>query len=364
MKASLSNIPTFPRPGNKISVEEVKQKYGLETVHRLHANETPLGPSPHVIEAVNRVALELGAYPPMSDISLREAIAEALGRDLTPEHIYTGCSGYETLELIARAFLEPGDEAIVTPPTFGVFTKITRLAMANVVEVPLERPDFSMNIQAMLDAVTDKTRLIFFCNPNNPTGTMATADQMDTLLDALPERVIVVADEVYHDFVTRPGYPNSIQHVHNNRPVIIIHSLAKSYGLPGLRLGYGIAPPVLANHIGGLHRGFHQNRLTLAAGIAAMQDQAHRQKVVSTVLSAKQAFYAQLDQHNIRYWPSETNFVLLESSVPAKQAVAHLQSLGVLVRAYGNISSRAIRVTIGTPEANTLVVQGLSQLAS
>jgi histidinol-phosphate aminotransferase len=362
MKQLATTIPSFPRPYTGLTMDDIRQRYGVDKVYPLDANETPLGPSPQVITAVQQAATELGLYPPMGDETLRQAIVETLGRGLTMDNIFTGCSGYEALELITRAYLEPGDEVIVHPPTFGVFAKITRLERAKVVAVALERPSFSLDVEAVLAAITPRTRLIILCNPNNPTGIITTAAQMQYLMAHLPDHVILITDEVYHDFVTRADYPDSLAYVLDGRNIVVIHSFAKAYGLPGLRLGYGIAPPPIADHVGGLHRGFHQNRLALAAGIAALGDPAHMQRVVAVTLAGKQWLYEQLEALSVRYWRSETNFVLMETAVAGSDAVEHLRHFGVLVKAFPGELDNCIRVTVGLPEANERFIEGLAAL--
>ena len=224
-------------------------------------NENPLGPSPRVIEAIGSVAPTLNGYPDWTDIGLRQAIADVLGRGLTPAHIYSGCSGFEALELLARAFLQAGDELILSSPTFsGAYKKVALPLGARVIDVPLEAETFRYRPDAVLEAITDKTRLVMVCNPNNPTGTIISASALDELMRGLPEHVLVVADEVYHHFVDDAAYPDTLQYVLDGRNIVIIHSFSKAYGMAGMRLGYGIARPEIANFIAGLHRGFHQNK--------------------------------------------------------------------------------------------------------
>ena len=355
-------MQTFPRPQTRLTDEDIKQKYGVDVVYRMGYNESPLGPSPQVIEAIRQAALHLGDYPPMGDESLRRELVKIWGRGLTEEYFFSGCSGFEATELVARAFLEPDDEVIISPPTFDAYRKIVRVQGASIVEVPLHRPSFTPDIDSILTKITDRTRMLFICNPNNPTGTMMVASEMDRLVRELPDYIIIVADEVYHHFVTGPDFPDSLQYILDDKRLILIHSFSKAYGLAGLRLGYGIAPPEIANHIGGLHRGFHQNRLALAAGVAALQDQAHLQDNIQTVLTGKQWLYEQFEQFDLNYWPSETNFIVVETPRPAQEAANHLLSLGVLVRPLKDDLDHCLRVSVGPPAANQRFIEGLTEI--
>ena len=291
------DIQPFTRAGPRDSLGELQLKHGISKVYQLANNENPIGPSPKVIDAIAAVAPTLSYYPDYSDIGLRDAIAKVLGRGLTTEHIYTGCSGFESLELIARAFLGPGDELILSSPTFaGAYKKIAEPLGARVVDVPLTPDSFEYRVDAVLDAINQRTRLIMLCNPNNPTGTVLPRVAMDALMHAIPDQVLIVADEVYHHFVDDPAYPDSLRYVLEGKNIVVVHSFSKAYGLAGLRLGYGIAKPDLANYIAGLHRGFHQNKLALAAGIAACGDQEHVHKVVSYLRAEAKWVCAQLDR--------------------------------------------------------------------
>ena len=333
-------------------------------MYGLANNENPLGPSPQVVDAIRQVAPTLSYYPSYSDIALREAIAETLGRGITPEHIFTGCSGFETLELITRGFLGPGDELILSTPTFaGAYKKIALPLGATIVDAPLAPDSFDYRVEAVLEAVTPKTRLVMLCNPNNPTGTVIPADKVDALTRGLPEHVLLVADEVYHHFVADPDYPDSLAYVLAGKNIVIAHSFSKAYGLAGMRLGYGIARPEIANYLAGLQRGFHQNKVALAAGVAACRDQAHLQYVVRTLREEVRWVCARFDELGIRYWQSATNFILFETPLLADDMARQLRERGFVLRAQtGNGLPYAMRLSIGTREANTAFLEALAAI--
>ena len=358
------DIQPFARQHGSDSLDDQRQDPGLKKLYRLANNESPLGPSPKVIDAISAIAPTLSYYPDYSDIALRKAIVGALGRGLLPEHIYTGCSGFESLELIARGFLRPGTEMILSSPTFiGAYKKVSQPLGVKIVDVPLVPETFAYRVDAVIDAITENTRLIMLCNPNNPTGTVIPKAKMDALMRAVPDHVLVVADEVYHHFVDDPAYPDSIQYVLDGKNIVIVHSFSKAYGLAGMRLGYGIARPEIANYIAGLHRGFHQNKLSLAAGIAACEDQLHVQKVVKSMRNEARWICQQFDRLDIKYWKPAANFILFETMLPGDELQDKLLERGFLLRAQGRNNMRyAIRVSVGTREANQAFIIALQEI--
>ncbi len=360
------NIAVLPRPVDRLSAEDVQEKYEVSVVHRMAQNENPLGPSPKVIESIQAVAPTLSYYPTFSDFQLRSALANLVGRNITPDHFYTGCSGFESIELITRGFVHRGEECIVCTPTFtSAYKKVASIQGAKVVDVPLKPDDFAYDIEGILNVITDQTRVVFLCNPNNPTGNILTKAQMLHLMDSIPDHVLVVSDEVYHHFVQNDDYPDSLQYVQDGYNLIIIHSFSKAYGLAGLRLGYGITRPEIADYLSGMHRSFHQNKLALSAGVAAVEDQAYLQKIVSFLLNEKAWLYAQLDRLGILYWKSETNFVLLETPLPSGELHEALLAYGVMVRPQARAGlTHSIRVSVGTHSANVAFIDGLEAILS
>jgi len=358
------NISAFTRQDGSPSAEDRLQAERSVPLHRLQNNENPLGPSPRAVEAIRAAAPTLAVYPSYSDIELRRAIVAALGRGLSPEHIFTGCSGFEALELIARASLAPGDEVILSSPTFsGAYRKVCEPLGAKVIDVPLEPRTFRYRPQAVLDAVTERSKLVMLCNPNNPTGTVISAEAVETLMSGLPEHVLVVADEVYHHFVDDADYPDSLGYALDGRNIVIVHSFSKVYGLAGLRLGYGIAQPDIANTIAGLQRGFHQNKLALAAGIAACSDQAHVRRVVDFLREEARWVCRQFDRLAVHYWKPAANFILFETPFPADELQARLQRRGLLLRGQTrNGLPYAMRLSLGGRAANQAFITALEDI--
>lgn len=358
------NIQQYTRPTSRGSLDDIRQKYNLDKIYQLSQNENPLGPSPKVIEAITNIAPTLSYYPNFSDIDLRQAIIDAIGRGLTPNHIYTGCSGFESLELMARAFLQPDDEMIVSSPTFtGAYAKVAEPLGAKMVDVLLTPETFEYRVDAVLDAVTDKTKIIMVCNPNNPTGTVIPTEKMDVLMAGVPDHVLVVSDEVYHHFVDDATYPDSIKYVLDGKNIVVVHSFSKAYGLAGMRLGYGIAKPEIADYISGLHRGFHQNKVAMVAGIAACNDQEYLNYVVQYLRNEQKWVVEQFDRLDIKYWNPAANFILFETKILADDLTQKMKERGIILRPQSfNGMPYGMRVSLGTHEANEVFINALEEV--
>lgn len=342
------------------SIDDVRDRVEADHIYKLSSNENALGPSSRVVAAIKETAASLHMYPPREDDGLRDHIAAYHGRGLTADHIFTGNSGSEVVELLNRAFVVPGDEVIVSSPTFGLYKRLAGKLNLNLIDVPLEEDSFTYNIPAILDAVTERTRLVYVCNPNNPTGTLLLKPAMEALLDGLPDRVIVVADEVYYQFVEHPDYPDSIQSVLNNRNLIIVHSFSKTYAMAGMRLGYGIARPDLVNAVRHFRCPFHLNALANAAGHAALEDTNHVRQTLDMVRDGKAYLTKSFTQMGIPYWPSHTNFIMFMPPKPADNVVNALLKRGIMVRPTNrNGYPGGIRVTIGLREQNEAFVHAL-----
>ena len=345
------------------SVEEVRSRVEVDRIYKLSSNENALGPSPKVVEAIQNALTSLHVYPPREDDSLRDHIATYLGRGLTRDYIYTGNSGSEVVELLNRAFAQAGDEVIVSSPTFGLYKRLAVKLDLKLVDVPLDGQSFAHNISGMINAITDRTRLLYICNPNNPTGTILLRPEMEALLDALPDHVTVVADEVYHDFVDHPDYPDSIQSVLDGRNLIVVHSFSKAYAMAGMRLGYAISRPDIVKAVRHFRCPFHLNALANAAGHAALDDHEHRERTVAMVKQGKAYLSAELDRLGVHYWPSHTNFIMMKPDAPADEVQDYLLKRGIMVRPTSrNGLPGGIRVTIGTEEANHAFIEALEAI--
>lgn len=326
----------------------------------LSTNENPLGPSPAVVQAIDREARRVHRYPARDDAALRRALAAHHGRGLTPDHFFTGSSASEILAFLARAAFTPGDEGIVCTPTFPVYDHTMVHQDARLVDVPLDPVTAVHDVQRILAAITTRTRLIYICNPGNPTGVVLPSADFQALLDRVPPGVVLVADEVYYQYVAG-DFPDTIEQIHAGRDVVIVHSFSKGYGMAGLRLGYGIARPDLVRRFGRFRLTYHLSGIAQAAGIAALADQEHVRKTVALTHDGRRFLYGELDRLRIRYWPSDANFVLTAPPAP-DAALARLAADGIQVRPVeGPGRVACLRISIGRPDVNRRVIDALAQ---
>ena len=345
------------------SIDEIRNRVKATTIHKLSSTENPLGPSPRVIEILRDAAATLHEYPPRGDDHLREAIANHHARGLTPDHVASANGGYEVIDLIGRAFLRPGDEVIISSPTYRAYAWSAARQEATIVDVRLRPDDFSLDVDGILAALTERTRLVCLCNPGNPSGSIAPRADVERLLAHLPARTILVADEVYVHYVDDARYPDSIRHVLDNQPVVIVHSLSKAYGLAGLRVGYGIGRPDLIARVAAYRRPFHLSTLALRAAVAAIQDTEHLDRSVALARAGRRHLRQQLDRLGVTHWPSQGNFVLFRTETPARQAYEQLLERGIMVRPTdSNGLPDHLRVSAGRPDANEAFIEALAAI--
>lgn len=345
------------------SAEEVAAQYGVTDVIKMSSNENALGPSPRAEAAIRETLPTLNRYPRVADDLLRERLARLLGPGIAPEHIATGNGGSELLAMIARGFIfEDGDEAILCPPTFPMYEIFVRRQGGMPVSVDLTS-DFQYDPDAILNAITPRTRLIFICTPNNPTGTIMTRAQADRLMAGVPDRVVVVFDEAYVDFVDLDDHVDALQYVRGGRYVIVVRTLSKSHGLAGLRVGYAAAHPELAEYLWRTRIPFHLGSLALAGAMAAAEDTDHVARSREMVLAGRQWLYQQLTGLGLFTIPSQSNFVTFRPEYNPQLVYEYLLRRGVVVRPAGFFYMPDwVRVTIGTQEQNERFISALKEV--
>jgi len=341
-------------PGKPI--EEVQRELGLTDVIKLASNENPLGPSPRALEALAAAAGGVALYPEGSAPVLRRAVAQATG--MPEDTLVFGNGSDEVLHLLALTFLQPGDETVQGDPSFAMYEIYATQCDAVPVLVPLK--NFTHDLDAMADAVTDKTRLVFVANPNNPTGTFVRRDAVVRFLDRIPPRVLVVFDEAYDEYVSDPDKPDLRPLVLEGRNVVILHTFSKAYGLAGLRVGYGIMRPELAALLNRVRSPFNVSLPAQAAAAAALGDTEHVARTVALNAEGRRYFYGEFERLGLAYVPSEGNFVLVDVGRDARAVFEALQHKGVIVRsAHGMGLPRHIRVTTGTMPQNQRFIAAL-----
>ncbi|RUM97699.1 histidinol-phosphate transaminase [Pseudaminobacter arsenicus] len=332
------------------------------TVHKLSSNENPLGPSPAAIEAVREVAGKLEFYPDGSATRLREAIAETYG--LNPANIVCSNGSDEIIGLLGSTYLRPGDEGIFTEHGFLVYRICIQAAGA--VPVVAKETNETSNVDAILAAVTDKTRIVFLANPNNPTGTYLPFEEVRRLHEGLPKQVLLVIDAAYAEYVRRNDYEAGIELVSNSQNVVMTRTFSKIHGLGGARIGWAYAPSHIIDALNRVRGPFNVNAVAIAAGVAAMRDRAHVQKTQEHNEKWLAWLSEELPKLGLRVTPSVGNFVLIHFPEDEKHSAAaaddYLTERGyILRRVAGYGFPNALRMTVGTETANRGVIAALSE---
>jgi histidinol-phosphate aminotransferase len=335
---------------------------GGKKIHKLSSNENPLGASPKALEAIRKHIDSIGEYPDNTDHRLRQALQTFYENELSAEQFITGCSGSEVLEMIIRAFLDSDSEYIVCNPMFKPYQMFSDKMGAKMVDVPLLSPDFDLDVDALLEAITEKTRLIFLTSPNNPTGTYIPKAQLERVVNALPNHVVLVLDEVYYLFADAADYSTALPFVIRGKQVIGLNSFSKSFGMAGMRIGYAYTTPELARYIQCLYKPFMHNRLSMEGALAALEDHDFLKEVIQLIRTERQYLYGELDKLGVHYWKSQGNFILFipKKNMTELECEAALLKEGVMVRPAGGFGAPGcVRVTIGTREANEAFIAGL-----
>ena len=353
-----SGIDTIqPYQGGK-PIEEVQRELGITDIIKLASNENPLGPSPLAVQAIAENAAQVHRYPDSNAYYLKTELAEHLG--VSPEHLILGNGSNDVLQLIAEAYIAPSDEVIYAEGAFVVYSLVTKLCSATAVVVPMVKD--THDLSAMAAAITDKTKVIFIANPNNPTGTMVTANETAAFMERVPEDVLVVFDEAYYEYVARSDYPQTLPYVLEGRNFIITRTFSKIYGLAGLRIGYGIAPPPLVEMLNRVRQPFNCSLVGQAAARAALKDTAHVKESQENNTSGKVFLYKAFDSMGLRYIETEGNFIMLHVEQSGAEITDALLKQGVIVRPMAGYGyPYAVRVTIGTQAENERLIKALEK---
>src|SRR5579859_5533697 len=331
-------------------------------VFKLSANETPFGPSPKAIDAYKKAAAHLHDYPEGTSRVLREAIGRAFGLD--PDRIICGAGSDELLNLLAHAYLGRGDEAISTTHSFLVYPIATKANGA--VNVVAPETEFTADVDAILESVTSRTKLVWLANPNNPTGTYVPFDEVKRLRAGLPPQVLLVLDAAYSDYVSRNDYEMGLELVATTENTVMTHTFSKIYGLASLRVGWMFAPVHVVDAVNRIRGPFNVSTPAMLAAVAAIEDTAHQQMSKAHTETWRNWLTEELTKLGLKVTPSVANFVLihfpLDKGKTAADADAFLTKRGLVLRALNNYRlPNALRMTIGTEEANRLVVDILRE---
>ncbi len=351
-----NRIRPYP-PGKPI--EEVERELG-RTAIKLASNENPLGPSPKAQEAIQHYLNHIHFYPDGSGYYLREKLSAILS--IPPNQIILGAGSTDLIELVAKTFLSgSSDEAITSESAFYMYRLAIEDMGAGLVQTPMR--GLSFDLLTIAQAVTARTKVVYLGNPNNPTGTMFTADELERFLAAVPSRVLVVLDEAYFEYVQRPDYSRSVDLVRAGKNLLVLRTFSKVHGLAGLRLGYGLGHPELIECLNRIRSPFNTSSLAQVAGIAALDDHEHVVKSVESNNHEMKFLTSELTLLGVRYTPSTGNFVLIDTSRDCEEDFIRLLHEGVIVRPvklYG--FPTGLRVTVGRHEENELFLEALERV--
>ena len=343
-------------PGKPI--EEVERELNMHAI-KLASNENPLGASPLAIAAAQKALAASNRYPDGSGFYLREALAKKHG--IPVESIILGGGSTELIDLSARIALVPGDCGVTSYGSFPLYYIAIRATGASFLDVPMR--DYQFDLEAIARDLPEETKLIFLANPNNPTGTMFSADNLDTFLARVPEHILVVLDEAYYDYVDDPNYSRSIEVVRGGRNLIVLRTFSKVYGLAGLRIGYGIGPAALLAEMNKIRGPFNTSGVAQAAALAALDDTEHVRRSVESNRAGLAQMASGLHSLKIKSVPSVANFLLVIFGTDTEPLVEELLKHGVIVRPMRWMGfPMALRVTVGTHEENEKFLRALAEV--
>lgn len=343
------------KPGKPI--EELERELGLDRIIKLASNENPLGPGKKALAAIQAILPELALYPDGSGFLLKQALAKKYAVDV--DQITLGNGSNEILELVARAFLTPELEVVFSQHAFAVYPIVTQALGATAVVAPAL--NYGHDLDAMLQAVTEKTRLVFIANPNNPTGTLLSQASLGRFINALPDTCVCVLDEAYFEFVNSVESINSIDWLKKYPNLLITRTFSKAYGLAGLRIGYGLSSPQLADILNRVRQPFNNNTLALVAAESALADDEHLQQTITVNALGMQQLTDGFKKLGLEWIPSAGNFVLVDLKQDGQSVYEALLRKGVIVRPVGVYElPNHLRISIGTAAENKVFLQALT----
>ena len=350
------------QPGKPI--EELEREYGVSNIIKLASNENPLGPGAASIEAIKAELTELSRYPDGNGFILKQKLAGKL--NVQQSQITLGNGSNEILEFLARAFVTEQNEVIFSEHAFAVYPLVTQAINAKAVVTPAK--NWGHDLDAMLEAVTDKTRLVFVANPNNPTGTWVDGDSLKAFISSLPSHVIVVIDEAYFEYANdsrlqAAEYGSAIRWLDEFPNLVVTRTFSKAYGLAALRIGYSISHPDVSDLLNRVRQPFNANHLAIAAAAAALDDDEHLERSIQLNADGMQNLIKGFNAMGLDYIPSVGNFICVDVGKDAAKVYDALLYEGVIVRPVANYGMPSyLRVTVGLPEENERFLQSLEKV--
>ena len=355
-RKEILGLPSYI-PGK--GIEEAQREFGIKRWIKLASNENLLGPSPKAIRAIQKELPNIYLYPEGPCTVLRQALAQKFS--LPKDRVVISNGTGNLMLMIATAFVKEGDEVLMADPTFLIYTNVTQIMGGRPIKVRLK--DFTHDLSAMLKKISRKTKLVFVCNPNNPTGTIVNQKALDHFLSKLPERVILVLDEAYGDFVEDPEFPNGLDYIKKGRQVILLRTFSKVYGLAGLRIGFALGKEDLINCLYRVRDPFPVNRLAQVGAVAALSDRNHVKRSFQLVHQGRQYLYRELDKMGLFYVPSQANFVFIDFGRDSRKVYQALLREGIIIRpGYVWNYPTSARVTVGRMEDNQEFIKVLKKI--
>lgn len=360
----IKNISPY-KPGKPIS--EVVREYGLSKVVKLASNENPLGPNRVVVDAIKKATQDINIYPDGSAYYLKEAIVKCLDKySLNMNQIVVGNGSNEIIELALRAFAVPGEEVILSEQAFAIYEIAAQACNLKPVMIS-QTEDFVTDMDKFCEAVSEKTKIVCFVNPNNPTGTYYDKDAFDKFLNKVSKDTILILDEAYFEYADADDFPNSMDYMDRHPNMVICRTFSKIHGMAGVRLGYAVTTPELADYINRVRAPFNVNLLALEAGIAALSDESkgYVEETLKLNAEGKRFFEKSFEKLGLKYLPSQTNFFLLkvgDKPESGNECYNFLLREGVVVRPMNGYGfPEWIRVNTGTMEEDRIFIEELNK---
>lgn len=346
-------------PGKPI--EAVKEEFGLDRIIKLASNENPLGPSPKAVEAIKNEAEHVNIYPDTNATALKNKLSEKF--DVDKDQILLGNGGEELIKLIGMTVINEGDEAIMAEPSFSLYEIAVKHMGGEAIKIPLTK-DFKHDFEKFVDAITDKTKIIFVCNPNNPTGNIMTKAEVDYLVDNIPDDVFLVMDEAYFEFaIKNEDYPNGMDILKKRKNTIVLRTLSKVAGIAGVRIGYGFTNPEFVTQMSKAKGVFNVNRIAQAAAVAALEDDEHIEKTVKLNYDSLKLLTDYFDEKGFNYAIPNANFIFVDLEVDSHMIFDELQKKGLIIRP-GFLWNKDtfIRISTGTIEQTEELLKELKNI--
>ena len=355
-KEKIKNLPVYV-PGK--TSEQIEKEFGIKDAVKMASNENPLGPSPMAVEALKSFGVQIHLYPDGDCGALKSALSDNLG--VMPDNLVVGNGSNEILDLIAKVFLGPGDEAIYGEHGFVVYPIVTAAAGAEKVVSPM--PLLKHDLEDFAARLTSRTKVVFLANPNNPTGTIFSKSEFEYFLGKVPEHVLIVMDEAYFEYMEDENYPDSLDYHKIREGIVTVRTFSKIHGLAGMRIGYAVASQPVAALLNRAKEPFNVNSPAQATALAALGDCSHSAFSRETNLAGLDYLSSQLDSLGVCHTDSKANFVLADTEENAARVYEKLLHKGIIVRptsAYG--LDNHIRVTVGTAEHNAAFIKAMAEV--